>query len=206
MSVTKKYRNIIFDLGGVILNIDFALTAKAFEALGVTGFADHFSQFKISPLFEQYETGQIDDSTFLEAIKTQTGLNLSNDQITAAWNALLLDFPQERVDFLLRLRQQYNIYLLSNTNALHAFHFQEQLKQQTGLYLEDIFHKVYMSHEVKLRKPDKAIYELVLKDNNLTPEETLFLDDTHLNFSGSTEAGIDHILISKDRDILSLGL
>ncbi len=206
MSITKQYKNIIFDLGGVILNIDFALTAKAFESLGVTGFADHFSQFKISPLFESYEVGGITNEAFFDAIRKATELNLTDEEITYAWNALLLDFPQQRIDLLLQLKQRYNIYLLSNTNALHANHFQAQLKQQTGLYLEDIFHKVYMSHEVNMRKPGKEIYEYVLKDNNLKPEETLFLDDTHTNFSGSIEAGIDHVLISKEKDILSLGL
>jgi HAD superfamily hydrolase (TIGR01509 family) len=206
VSVTNGYRNIIFDLGGVILNIDFELTAKAFADLGVKDFSDHFGQFKISPLFLSYEVGNIDDSTFFDAIRKETGLPLTDEQITRAWNALLLDFPQERIDLLLELKQRYNIYLLSNTNALHATQFQEQLKQQTGLYLEDIFHKVYMSHQVHLRKPGKEIYELVLQENNLKPEETLFLDDTHTNFSGSTEAGIAHRLISKENNILTLGL
>lgn len=206
MSVTNGYRNIIFDLGGVILNIDFELTAKAFTDLGVKNFSDHFGQFKISPLFLSYEVGNIDDNGFFDAIRNETGLPLTDEQITRAWNALLLDFPQERIDLLLELKQRYNIYLLSNTNALHATQFQEQLKQQTGLYLEDIFHKVYMSHQVHLRKPGKEIYELVLQENNLKPEETLFLDDTHTNFSGSTEAGIPHRLISKENNILTLGL
>ena len=206
MSGTKTYKNLIFDLGGVILNIDFGLTAKAFGDLGVKDFSEHFGQFKISPLFLAYEVGKIDEAVFFDEIRNQTGLHLTDEQITKAWNALLLDFPQERIDLLLDLKKRYNIYLLSNTNALHALQFQEQLKKQTGLYLEDVFHKVYMSHQVHLRKPEKEIYELVLQENDLKPEETLFLDDTYTNFTGSDEAGIDHILISKEKNMLSLGL
>ena len=183
-------KNIIFDLGGVIMNIDFKKTEQAFADLGFADFSKYMTQYHITPFFEDYEKGNIDTAAFISGVQQLTSQPLSGDQIVHAWNALLLDFPLERIALLEQLKHRYRIFLLSNTNALHYEAFRQNLNVLTGKRLEDIFEKAYFSHTVNLRKPDVAIYQLVLEENDLDPAETLFVDDTASNFSGAEQAGI----------------
>ena len=186
----QNTKNLIFDLGGVILNIDFKRTEEAFRLLGLENFSDHISQFKITDFFQQYETGKIDDDEFVNGISKLMNKPVSSDKIIAAWNALLLDFPPDRIDLLKRLKSKHRTFLLSNTNSLHYKEFNKRLHTEQGVYLEDLFEKTYYSHTAKLRKPDAAIFELVLNENNLMPAETLFIDDTALNFTEAEKLGI----------------
>jgi HAD superfamily hydrolase (TIGR01509 family) len=197
----QAIRNIIFDLGGVILNIDFKKTEAAFKLLGWDSFSDYISQFHISDLFENYETGKIDDLQFVEGISALMGKAANNEHIIEAWNALLLDFPTERIALLKELKTKYRTFLLSNTNAIHLNAFQEKLYQKEGVYLEDLFEKAYYSHVVKLRKPSTEIFELVLNENNLNPAETLFIDDTASNFEGAQKLGIQVFHLEPGNDI-----
>ena len=186
----QNIKNIIFDLGGVILNINFKKTEEAFLQLGLKNFSDHISQTYISDFFEKYETGLIDDVEFVEGIAKLIGEPIDDDKIIAAWNALLLDFPPERIALLKKIKTKFRIFLLSNTNSIHLKEFQQRLFNLYGVYLEDLFEKAYYSHAVKLRKPGAAIFELVLKENNLDPSETLFIDDTASNFEEAKKLGI----------------
>ena len=183
-------KNIIFDLGGVILNIDFKKTDDAFHSLGLENFGQHISQFHITDLFLQYETGQIDDIEFIEGVAKLSDTPMSEDEIVDAWNALLLDFPPERIMLLKKIKTVYRTFLLSNTNSIHLNEFQQRLHNEQGVYLEDLFEKTYYSHVVKLRKPHADIFQLVLNENNLDPSETLFIDDTETNFPEARELGI----------------
>jgi putative hydrolase of the HAD superfamily len=186
----QQIKNIIFDLGGVILNINFKKTEEAFRQLGLDNFSDHISQFHITDFFREYEVGKIDDETFVAGIAKLMDEPATDSQIIAAWNALLLDFPPERVELLKRLRKKYRLFLLSNTNSIHLKEFNQRLHDQYGVYLEDLFEKTYYSHTAKLRKPEAAIYEMVLNENNLIGEETLFVDDTAANFPEAEKLGI----------------
>ncbi|MEP7278267.1 MAG: HAD family phosphatase [Bacteroidota bacterium] len=199
-------KNIIFDLGGVIMNIDFKKTEKAFADLGFTDFSQYMTQHHITPLFSAYETGEINDADFIKVIQQLASGPLTSEQIIQAWNALLLDFPLERIALLERLRQRYRIFLLSNTNALHYAAFQQTLHALTGKLLEDIFEKAYFSHAVKWRKPQKEIYQLVLDENNLNAVETLFIDDTAANFSGAEEVGIQTFHLQTPMTMLDIPL
>lgn len=183
-------KNIIFDLGGVILNIDFKKTNEAFHSLGLENFSQHINQFHITDLFLQYETGQIDDIEFIEGIAKLSNKPMSEDEIIDAWNALLLDFPKERIDLLKNIKSKYRTFLLSNTNSIHLKEFQQRLHNEQGVYLEDLFEKAYYSHVVKLRKPHADIFNLVLQENALVPAETLFIDDTESNFPEAQRMGI----------------
>ena len=199
-------KNIIFDLGGVIMNIDFKLTEKAFADLGFTNFKQYMTQFHITPFFEQYETGKIDDEAFIKGVQEIAVQPISKQQVVAAWNALLLDFPPARLQLLEKLKSRYRIFLLSNTNALHYKNFQQTLKAQTGKALENIFEKAYYSHTVKMRKPHAEIYKLVLDENNLQAAETLFIDDTASNFSGAQELGIQTLHLAPPMEIMDIPL
>ncbi|HTE10961.1 MAG TPA: HAD family phosphatase [Chitinophagaceae bacterium] len=199
-------KNIIFDLGGVILNIDFKKTENAFADLGFTDFKHHITQFHITPFFEEYETGKIDDAAFVKGIQQIAGKPITEQEIIAAWNALLLDFPLERIALLERLKKRYRIFLLSNTNSLHYRAFQQALHALTGKTLEDIFEKTYFSHTSHLRKPNAAFYQMVLDENNLNAGETLFIDDTASNFSGAEEVGIQVLHLKSPMQITEIPL
>ncbi len=202
----QNIRNIIFDLGGVIMNIDFRKTEEAFHVLGLENFSNHISQFHITDFFEKYETGELSDEEFITGIRGMAGKPLSREQIVGAWNALLLDFPPERIALLKELKTKYRTFLLSNTNSIHHDQFQEKLKREQGVYLEDLFEKAYYSHTARLRKPEAAIFELVLNENNLVPAETLFIDDTASNFPQAEKLGIQVYHLEKGKDITGIGL
>lgn len=200
----QNIKNIIFDLGGVILNIDFKKTEAAFKLLGWDSFSDYISQFHISELFEDYETGQIDDLDFVQGISNLMGKAANNENIIEAWNALLLDFPPARITLLKNLKGRYRTFLLSNTNAIHLREFQQRLHDKEGVYLEDLFEKAYYSHVVKLRKPSAAIFELVMNENKLNPAETLFIDDTASNFEEARKMGIHIYHLQPGEDITEM--
>ena len=204
-------KNIIFDLGGVLINLDYQLTGKAFENLGIANFNDLYTQHHANPLFEQLEVGAIEPEAFYEALRQTTGLTLTNRQIETAWNAMLLDFPAERLHWLSQIKNKYNIYLFSNTNAIHynAFiHIYEQVAPQLGLDInfEHFFTTAYYSHTLGQRKPEVAAFEAVIRDAKLDPAQTLFIDDTLLNIEGAQKAGLQTLFLSGGVTVLDLGL
>jgi glucose-1-phosphatase len=204
-------KNIIFDLGGVLINLNYQLTRKAFEDLGVEDFDAFYTQHAANPLFENLEVGAIEPEAFYEALRVATGLTLTNSQIETAWNAMLLDFPVDRLEWLSQIKNKYNIYLFSNTNAIHynAFiNIYRQVAPQLGLdtQFEHFFKTAYYSHTLGLRKPEVAAFEAVIRDANLDPAQTLFIDDTLLNIEGAQKAGLQTIFLSGGVTVLELGL
>lgn len=192
----KNIRHIILDLGGVLLNIDYNKTEQAFTALGITDFAAKYSQLKQTELFDLLETGKIGRTEFLAGIRTMTGPQVTDDQIVSAWNAMLLDLPLRRLQILQQLQLHFDTFLLSNTNEIHEEAFLKTLKSLTGFdSLGVFFDKVYYSHRVGLRKPDAAIFRLILEQNGLTPEKTLFVDDSPQHIEGAKALGIQTILL-----------
>jgi len=201
----KGIKNIIFDLGGVILNIDYQATNKAFTDLGVTDFHSLFSQFKGNKLFDDLETGKVSNEEFLTEMQKHTPAGTTEQQIIDAWNAMLLDFPLRRLQILQQLRQHYSLYLLSNTNAIHMAAFNKILEESRGIpSLAAFFDKAYYSHLIGYRKPDKKSYQLVLDENGLKPEETLFIDDTLPNIEGATAVGVQTIHLLAPRTITDI--
>lgn len=190
----KGINAIIFDLGGVLLNIDYHLTINAFKKLGFTDFENTFSQFKQSNISDLYETGKITSVTFYEAIIKDK--QISFEEFTKAWNALLLNFPQKRFELLTKLGDNFNLYLCSNTNELHYNAFQKIVNQ----YEEDfdsLFVKAYYSHKIELRKPNTSIFEFILGENKLVPNEVLFLDDSIQHIETAKGLGIKTIHIKE---------
>jgi putative hydrolase of the HAD superfamily len=200
----QKIKNIIFDLGGVILNIDIKRTEIALKELGIDNLSQHLSASHITSFFREYEAGKIDDAAFIQSIKGLSSKALAEEAIIDAWNALLLDFPRQRIELLQKLKNKYRLFLLSNTNAIHHRKFQQQLYLQTGSYLEDIFEKTYYSHTIGFCKPDVAAFRVVINENKLLPEETLFVDDTEVNMKGAMEAGLQVCHIKPGMSILEM--
>lgn len=203
----RTFKNILFDLGGVFLNIDYQKTEQAFIDLGVKDFGQLFSQQFSNTLFEYLETGKITPDDFYETFRKETNTTLSNEAIQHAWNAMLLDFPEERLLWLERIGQQYPVYLFSNTNIIHYQCFIEKFEQNfPQSSFNDYFRKAYYSHELGLRKPYPKSYLKIMELENLDPKETLFIDDTPKNIEGAQEAGLQTILLNNERTVLDLGL
>ena len=194
-------KNIIFDLGGVLLNIDTAKTNAAFERLGVKDFKNNYTLNKADALFDHLETGAITEAAFYDGIRTISGLPLQDKDISAAWNALLLDFRKESLQCLEQLAGKYQLYLLSNTNSIHHRAFHQSFTEETGRSnFDDYFTKAYYSQDIGLRKPGKEIYNFVLKDAGIAAAETLFIDDLLKNIEGAALAGLQtHQLLPTER-------
>lgn len=194
-------KNIIFDLGGVLLNIDFQKSVTAFKKLGVENFDEMFSQFKADELFEKLEIGNISEPDFYAAIKKRTAGNISCTQIESAWNALLLDFRTESLEFLEKLSANYKLYLLSNTNSIHLKCFKQLYTRETGKSsFDSYFIKAWYSNEIGLRKPNADIFEFVLQEENMLAAETLFVDDTLTNIETAAKLGFKtHHLLPTER-------
>lgn len=195
-------KHIIFDLGGVLLNIDYSLTEKAFQDLGISNFKELYSQLDQSSLFDLLETGKISRREFLDTMRHTSPVPISEQQILDAWNAMLLDFPLVRLQLLQQLRNQYDLFLLSNTNEIHEETFTDTLSRSRGIpHLGVLFDKVYFSHRVGLRKPTKEIFNYVLEDNGIAAKDTLFIDDSPQHIATAEELGINTIYLQKGMTI-----
>ena len=199
-----KIKNIIFDLGDVILNIDVPVASLSFSKLSGREQQEILDLFKEKDLFRQFETGTLDENGFRNYIRELLVFpDWTDDMIDTAWNSLLLDLPPERVELLKNLRTKYRLFLLSNTSSIHITQVNKILEAATGVKkLDDLFDKVYLSYEMGLMKPDPAIYQQVLEEQGLIAEETLFLDDNADNVKAAATLGIATIHVCKPTTIL----
>lgn len=201
----QNIKNIIFDLGGVILNLDFPAAERAFEKLGVGHFKDIFGHNYMSSLFKDYEVGKISDNQFLQSLKELAGPDTSIQDVTDGWNAMLLDFPPERIELLDRLAKDYRVFLFSNTNSIHLTAFRQKYSDAFGgRKLDDHFEKAYYSHLLGMRKPSVQSYQQILKENGLEGSETLFIDDSLPNIEGANAAGLRGFHLKPGMTILDI--
>ena len=196
-------KNIIFDLGGVILNLNYEATINSFIELGLNNFDDLYNQKTQSELFNNFEKGLISSRTFISELQK---INNSKDQsIINAWNAMLLDLPTQRLEFIFSLKKDYKIFLLSNTNELHIEYFENQLFKNDQLELfKACFDKIYYSSRMNDRKPNASCFNKVIVDNNLKTMETLFIDDSIQHINGANKLGIKTYLMKQNSSIIDL--
>lgn len=194
-------KNIIFDLGGVLTNLDYHLTINAFKKLGFTNFDEMYTQFKANPLFAEFEKGNISTEQFYTEIKKISPVTLSNQQIDDAWNAMLLDFRTDTPAFLESLKPKYKLFLLSNTNDIHYRAFKKIFTDAIGMDSIDVFFdKAYYSHFIHHRKPDEETYKWVLNDAGIIAVETFFIDDSYHNIDAAKNVGLHtHLLLNGER-------
>lgn len=201
-------KNIIFDFGGVILDIDYNKTSEAFKKIGFTNFDEFYSQKEQTTIFNDLEIGKISEQEFVSKIQGHHQA-LSHTEIIYAWNAMLLSLPFERIELIKKLSNRYNVYLLSNTNKIHYQAFSRNIQAQYGKdILTPCFKKVYYSHEIGHRKPNQSCFEYVLSDAQLIAQETLFLDDSiqHIHGAKSCNINAHFVDLKKGDDILTLFL
>ncbi|WP_433894912.1 HAD family hydrolase [Sphingobacterium mizutaii] len=199
----QKVKNVILDYGNVIFMIDFPKVRQAFMDLGIKNVDDFFGHHGQDSLFDAFDKGEISVPEFRDGVRKKADrYDLSDEQIDTAWNSLLLGVPEGKHEILENLRENYRTFLCSNNNELHYAYCMNHIQEKYGVPSNDVFfERTYYSHLEGLRKPDPAIFERVLEQNNLIPEESLFVDDSPQHLEGAKKLGIQTVLCTKERPL-----
>ena len=198
---TEDYEAIIFDLGGVIINLDYERTIKAFEEMGLSDFRSIYTQLSQSNLFDEYETGRISSQHFINKLLPYLPSGTTPNQVVAAWNAMILDVPLQKLQLLDSLRRTHKVFLLSNTNEIHMQKVRRAWSRETDRAMESFFDHMYLSYEVGMRKPDVTIFRHVCEENQLNEKATLFIDDSPQHTEGAKMTGL-HTIHLTDPEML----
>ncbi len=205
MNITNGIENIIFDLGGVVINLDFNITIERFKKLSPDNFDELYSSLESSGLFDLLETGKINAEEFITGISRIYPVPPDGPEIIHAWTGMLLDFPKERAELLRSLKTKYRTFLLSNTNEIHLDYYFGKLKEWYGVNdMSPFFHKEYYSCYLNMRKPDPEIFEYVLNDSKLNPSVTLFIDDGFNNIEAAGKLSIKTFHLKSPETILDI--
>ncbi|HUR32050.1 MAG TPA: HAD family hydrolase [Saprospiraceae bacterium] len=195
----QKAKTLLFDLGNVIIDLDIN---KAFESLQQLCKRDA-NQSKIDNVIQKYECGQVSTEIFINTLLSQSYSDVQALDIIEAWNSMLLGIPDKRLRMLRELKQIYNVYLLSNTNWLHLEWVHRYMKTAHGVddFENEFFHKAYYSHVVGDRKPKPSLFQYVIKDAALYPEETLYMDDVQENINTAINLRFQTYLVKPGEEI-----
>lgn len=188
----NKIENIVFDLGGVLLDLDHQRTYDKMNEVLNVDFYPHNHDGSIVQMLEDFEKGKVNTETFIWNLQRQAnGKVPSGNQVVEAWNAMLIGWKPDKFDLLNTLREKYKLFLLSNTNAIHYQWIRSSLQNRHGIedFEKQFFDMVFYSHLIEMRKPDENIYNFVIEQAGLTPENTLFIDDTQENIESASRAG-----------------
>ena len=193
----QNIKNIIFDYGNVIFEINFKKAQEALAQLGIANIEDFFAHKTHNTLFDDFETAAISEAQFRAGIRAAANNhNLTDEEIDAAWNSLLVGVPATIHDTLLEVRAKYRTFLLSNNNVIHYKYIISYLDREFGMPdNSSLFEKTYYSQDMFLRKPNVEIFKKVIAENDLVPEETLFIDDSPQHLVGAKQAGFHTLLM-----------
>jgi len=184
-------KNLIFDLGNVLYDIDFQLMNQAFASIGIEGFDQHFTLNKSHQLFLDLEMGLINELAFYDGVRALANLPLTDAQIRFAWNALLVGFRKNSVQWIKDNNTKYNTFLYSNTNQIHHDHFIAEFEKEVASYsFVSLFKTPYYSHEMGMRKPDPASFTYIIEKEGFLAGETLFIDDNEPNIIAAASVGL----------------
>ena len=201
--LVPSVKNLIFDLGGVILDLSVDHTLNAFAELSRMPKEKVHDLYFSAPGFLEYEKGRMDDKRFRDYVRATYAISASDRDIDNAWIAMLRGIPPLKLELLKKLQSEFQVFLLSNTNNIHLHHINESMLPEEGRgSLDNYFHKAYYSHKMGKRKPDAEIFEQVLDENHLLPEQTLFLDDYPVNIEGAKSLGIRTVHVNSPNLIL----
>jgi glucose-1-phosphatase len=190
---------IIFDLGGVILSIDYQKTIDAFIELGINDFQQLYTQANQTGIFDDFETGRYSEKEFVAYLSNKLPSTITQSQIIDAWNAMLLSWDERKLNLIAQLNKSYRIFLFSNTNEIHKNEFLRTLQSEIGIpSLNNHFEKAYYSHELGKRKPHPESFIHILNENQLTPSTTLFIDDSIQHIEGAKKVGLKTIHIQEE--------
>jgi putative hydrolase of the HAD superfamily len=195
---------IIFDLGGVIIDLDYSKTIHAFEQLGMENFHEVYSQASQTNLFDDFETGKISAQRFINSLLPYLKTGTTPNMAVHAWNAMILSVPPEKLQLLLKLKKEYPIYLLSNTNELHVPVVRREWAKVASDPMEYYFDRIFFSHEIHMRKPEISIFKFVCEEQNLDPKRTLFIDDSIQHIEGAAAYGLQTIHLTEPLSLIQL--
>lgn len=201
MKQNNKITTLIFDFGGVLINLDMAQCMERFRQLGFEDIGQYIGMFGQQDFFLQYEKGEIDTARFRDEIRRHTGRANSDEEIEEAWGAFLLDIPHEKIDLLQQLKKRYRLLLLSNTNPIHIEQNARKELARYGLTLSSLFDSCYLSYRMGVTKPNPAIFETLLENEHLQPDECLFLDDGAKNIEQAARLGFRTYLVKPQEDL-----
>lgn len=193
----QNIKNIIFDYGNVIFSIDFTLAQKAFNGLGISQANEFFGHLQQNVIFDAFDRGEITAAQFRDRIReVANNPGLTDEQIDAAWNSMLLGIAAGNHELLLNLKNKYRTFLMSNINDIHYTHIMNYLLREFNMQGNDhLFERVYYSHLVGKRKPEAAFFQQILDENQLNPAETLFIDDSPQHLATAQQLGIQTYLM-----------
>ncbi len=181
----------------MIINLDATRTYQAFATLAECSIEEVKTKISAHSFFNEYEKGMLTDDDFRSNVRALLNTKVIDSEIDSAWNAMLLDIPKEKYQLLMKLKSDYRVFLLSNTNNIHLQFVNQIVLNDTGHSgISHYFHKDYYSHLMKMRKPDTEIFQQVLLENNLAAKETYFLDDNLENIQGAKSIGIQTTLFA----------
>ena len=201
----NKIDAIIFDLGGVIINLDTNATVVAFAQISGMSLEEISNAHEHADFFKAYEIGAISDAEFRTEIRKSLDINTSDQQIDMAWNAMLLEIPFSRITAFKKLRKNFKLFVMSNTNHIHIRKFNEIFESlNTGAHFKDYFDKVYYSQEIGARKPNANAWTPILEEYNLEAQRALFIDDRLDNIEAAKKLGLQTFHNQELNDWLSL--
>ena len=203
--MNAKIKNIIFDLGGVVLDIDEGIIVKELEKMGIN-VKKLFHSEEFNDVMSKFDTGIYTTPTFRKRMKALIGQEKMTDQrFDAIWNSMILDIPRERIEAIEKVKKHYKIFLMSNSNVIHYDLYVRDLQLRFGYNeFDELFNKSYFSFAEHLEKPDPRFFELILDLEGLLPEETLFIDDTAENIKVAKSLGIHTYHIRRDELVRNL--
>lgn len=198
----KNIKNLLFDFGGVIVSLNKQNAINRFKEIGVSNIEDYLGEFRQTGIFLEYEEGKLDAQEFYSALRKLVGKNdITDNEIDSAWMAFLTGIPEYKFRMLKDLRKKYNVYLLSNTNPSIMKWAKSNSFSPEGESIEAFFDKCYLSYEIGCAKPDKEIYEYIIKDSGMNPAETLFFDDGKTNIEVAQKLGFQVHLTDQNEDL-----
>ncbi len=201
---TKTIKTLVFDFGGVLINLNKEQSIKNFEKLGIENISELLSLWCQKGVFLSFEEGKISTKEFLREIKSMSPRKITDEEIKKAFFSFLVDLPKYKLNLIKRLRQHYTILLLSNINALVYDYCVQKYFHPYGKTMEDYFDKQYLSFQMNVCKPNEKIYKMMIKDAKIQPEETLFIEDGQQNVLVAQSVGINTFLALPDEDFTSL--
>lgn len=197
-------KNIIFDLGNVLLDVDTDKSKEAFKELGIQNFDSAYTLYNQNIMFDLLEIGRMNQLEFALQIREMFDIVVGEHDIVSAWNAMLGDFDEEKINCLVELKKKYKLFLLSNTNEIHYKSYISKFRRKFDYGFRDLFDHPFFSHEMGLRKPNERVYKALLHRAKIVPEETLYIDDNETFIEAGKKMGFRTYLFTKGEDLPAL--
>lgn len=198
-------KNLLLDMGGVILDVSYQRVIETFKSYGIENFDKVYTQAKQVEIIDLFEEGKCTAEEFRDGIRKLVGKELSDEQIDKAWFSMILEIPRDVIQLLGVLKLKYRLFLFSNTNVLHIEYLKKEFERQLGFDLFNcVFDKAFFSNEIHHRKPHPESFKYVLKQAGIEAEETLFIDDSKQHLEGASKVGLNTYWLTNGETLIDL--